>query len=52
MTNIKRLKITMEFIHELSMFYVIPFIFIHFAGIFISEQTDGKGVASKMIAGE
>lgn len=52
MTNIESLKETMEEIHELSLFYVIPFSIIHFAGIFVSEHTDGKGVASKMIAGE
>ena len=52
MTNVESLKKTMEFVHELSLFYVIPFILIHFAGIFVSEHTDGKGIASKMIAGE
>jgi len=52
MTTVKSLKDIMEEIHEFSLFYVIPFIIIHFAGIFVSEHTDGKGISSKMISGE
>ncbi|GGP39205.1 hypothetical protein GCM10009347_03860 [Shewanella algicola] len=40
-----------ETIHKLALWYFIPFISLHVAGIFIAESTDEKGIVSKMIGG-
>lgn len=38
-------------IHELALWYFIPFIIIHFVGIILAEHNDEKGIVSKMIGG-
>ena len=38
-------------IHGIALWYFIPFLIIHFAGIFIGESGEEKGVVSKMIGG-
>ncbi|MCT8987280.1 cytochrome b/b6 domain-containing protein [Shewanella phaeophyticola] len=40
-----------ETIHKLALWYFIPFISLHVAGIFIAESTHEKGMVSKMIGG-
>lgn len=42
---------TLEEIHELSLYYLIPYIFLHFSGLIIAERSDRKGIAGKMISG-
>lgn len=46
------LRHAMEEVHVLSLYYLIPFIVIHFAGIFLAESTDQKGIVSRMISGK
>ncbi|NTW25563.1 MAG: cytochrome b/b6 domain-containing protein [Lentimicrobium sp.] len=45
------LKKTMEEIHILSIYYLVPYIVIHLAGVLIAEFTDRKGIISDMISG-
>ncbi|RXQ95633.1 cytochrome b/b6 domain-containing protein [Ancylomarina salipaludis] len=47
----KTIKSLMEEIHVLSIYYLIPFIVIHWAGVFIAEFSDQKGIVSRMISG-
>lgn len=42
-------KDTLEGIHELSLYYILAFIVIHFSGILIAEYGSEKGIISKMI---
>ncbi len=41
-----------EEIHKLTLYYIIPFLILHFAGILISELTTKDGIVSKMIGGD
>lgn len=41
-----------EDIHKLSLYYLLPFIALHFAGLFLAEKSAEKGVVSRMIRGE
>jgi len=45
------LKKPMEEIHVLGIYYLIAFIAIHLAGIFIAEFTEQKGIISRIISG-
>ena len=47
----KSSKELMEEIHVLSIYYLISFIVIHLAGVFIAEFSDQKGIVSRMISG-
>ncbi|PKP14104.1 MAG: cytochrome B [Bacteroidetes bacterium HGW-Bacteroidetes-3] len=47
----KNLKKSMEEIHILSLYYLIPFIVIHLAGVLIAEFSDQKGLISRIISG-
>ncbi|MGV8946549.1 MAG: cytochrome b/b6 domain-containing protein [Lutibacter sp.] len=42
---------TMEEIHVLGIYYLLGFILVHLAGIFIAEFTDQKGIISRMVSG-
>ncbi len=44
-------KKDLEAVHKLSLYYVIPFIVIHFAGILRAEFGKGKGIISRSISG-
>lgn len=41
-----------EEVHKLTLYYVIPFLILHFTGILIAEFTNKKGIVSKMIGGD
>ena len=41
-----------EEIHKLTLYFIIPFLILHFGGILISELTTKEGVVSKMIGGD
>ncbi len=41
-----------EEIHKLTLFYMIPFLIVHFTGIILAEFGSKKGIVSKMISGE
>ena len=45
------LEHTMEDIHVLSLYYLIPFLVIHLAGILMAEFTEDKGIVSRIISG-
>lgn len=47
----KDLKKAMEELHELSMFYLIPYIIIHLGGVLIAEFSNQKGIVSSIISG-
>jgi cytochrome b561 len=47
----EQIKKTMEFIHKLSIYYLIAYIIIHIGGVILAEFTDDKGIISKMISG-
>lgn len=47
----KEFKEPMEEIHVLSIYYLLAFIVIHFAGVLITEFTNEKGIISKMVSG-
>ena len=42
---------TSEEIHELSLYYLIPFVSIHIIGVLVAEFTEQKGIISKIISG-
>lgn len=42
-------KSPLESVHKLSLYYLLPFIFIHFAGIFLAERGPQKGIVSRVI---
>jgi len=44
-------KIT-EDIHKLTLYYIIPFLILHFVGIILAEFGSKKGIVSKMIGGD
>ena len=41
----------MEEIHELSIYYLLAFIVIHFGGVLVAELGSQKGIISKIISG-
>ena len=41
----------MEGIHVLGIYYLIGYIVIHWAGVFIAEFTDQKGIISRIVSG-
>lgn len=47
----KEYKKPMEEIHELSMYYLLGFMILHFGGILIAELTSDKGLVSRIISG-
>ena len=47
----KELKIPMEEIHVLGIYYLIGFIVLHVAGVLIAEFTDQKGIISWIVSG-
>jgi len=47
----KDLKKSMEAIHVLSIYYLVPFIVIHIAGVLIAEFTSQKGIISRIVSG-
>jgi len=44
-------KQAMESVHILGIYYLIGFMLLHFAGIFIAEMTHEKGIISRIING-
>jgi|SRR5690606_23392017 len=46
------LKEPLEGIHVFSLYYLIPFIIVHLAGVFTAEFTDQKGIVSRMLSGK
>lgn len=47
----KELKVPMEEIHVLGIYYLVGFIVIHLAGVFVAEFTNQKGIISKIVSG-
>jgi cytochrome b561 len=47
----KSWKLPMIKIHNLSNYYLIPFIIIHLAGVLLAEFTNEQGIISKIISG-
>lgn len=47
----KAYKKTMEEIHELSLYYLLGFMILHFGGVLIAELTSDKGLVSRIISG-
>lgn len=47
----KEFKKPMEEIHVLSIYYLVGFIIIHLAGVFVAEFTDQKGIISRIVSG-
>lgn len=47
----KTYKKPMEEIHELSIYYLLAFIVIHFGGVLVAELGSQKGIISKIISG-
>lgn len=47
----KTLKHSMEEIHVLSTYYLIPFLIIHLGGVLIAEFTKQPGIISRIVSG-
>ena len=47
----RSLKDTMEGVHVLSLYYLIPFILIHLAGVITAEISEQKGIVSRLLGG-
>lgn len=47
----KELKVQMEEIHVLGIYYLVGFIVIHLAGVFLAEFTNQKGIISRIVSG-
>ena len=47
----KSFKASLESVHELSLYYLIPFIVLHFGGVLLAELSTQKGIISKMVSG-
>ena len=47
----KEYKKPMEEIHELSLYYLLGFMILHFGGVLIAELTSDKGLFSRIISG-
>ena len=45
-------KKSLESVHTLGLYYLLPFIFIHFTGLFLAEKGENKGIVSRMIRGQ
>ncbi len=48
----KSMKDSMEEIHVLSLYYLIPFLIIHLAGVLQAEFTSHKGIISRIVSGK
>ena len=48
----KDFKKPMEEIHILSIYYLVPFIVIHLAGVLFAEFTEQKGIVSSIVSGK
>lgn len=48
----KNIKDTMEDIHTLSIYYLIPFLIIHIGGVLYAELTSQSGIISRIISGK
>lgn len=48
----KDLKGTMENLHVLSLYYLIPFIVIHLGGVLLAEFSSQPGIISKIVSGK
>lgn len=48
----KEWKKSIEDIHKLSIYYLVPFIVIHITGVLIAEFTDQKGIVSRIVSGK
>jgi cytochrome b561 len=47
----ENLEHTMEEIHELSIYYLIAFLILHWGGVLLAELTNQKGIVSRIISG-
>ncbi len=47
----KEFKVPMEEIHVLGIYYLVGFIVIHLAGVFVAEFTTQKGIISRIVSG-
>lgn len=47
----KEYKKSVESIHQLSLYFMLGFLILHLAGIFLAEKTSEKGIVSAMING-
>lgn len=47
----KEMKKSMENIHTLSLYYVIPFLILHIGGVLLAEFSYDKGIISRIISG-
>ncbi|NRA13306.1 MAG: cytochrome b/b6 domain-containing protein [Crocinitomicaceae bacterium] len=47
----EKYKHSTEEFHELSLYWLVLFIVVHFIGLYIAERTNRKGVVNKMITG-
>lgn len=47
----KELKETMEEIHELSIYYLVPFLILHLGGVLMAEFTTQPGIISRIVGG-
>ncbi|HTN09247.1 cytochrome b/b6 domain-containing protein [Agriterribacter sp.] len=47
----KNLKDSLEAVHILSLYYLLPFIILHFGGVLLAEVGSQKGIISKMVSG-
>jgi cytochrome b561 len=48
----KNWKESTERIHELSIYYLLGFVILHLAGVFLAEFTNKQGIISKIISGK
>lgn len=48
----KDLKKPLENIHVLSIYYLIPYVFIHIIGVLVAEFSDQKGIISRIVSGK
>lgn len=49
--GLKEFKKPMEEIHILGIYYLVGFIVIHLAGVFVAEFTNQKGIISRIVSG-
>jgi cytochrome b561 len=47
----KSLKVQMEGIHKLSVYYLVAFIVIHFGGVLLAELSSQQGIISRIVSG-
>ncbi len=48
----KEYKKFMESIHVLAIYYLVPFMVIHLAGVLLAEFTKDKGIVSRIVSGK